>query len=135
MCVPANIVKWRIPVIIGVVVVIVGWAIIQLLPSGGTSSGQDLTGVMVFHSDLPFTVQVAAYRESEIAEQKVLELRKQGEEAYWQKTGEESIWFRVRIGGFDTLETAKQYAEDLLSRKLIDNYYIANFSDGYYRNP
>ncbi len=132
---PANVTKWRVPVIVGVLVVIISWAIIQLLPSGGSASRQDLTEVLVYHSDLPFTVQAAAFREPEIAEQKVLELRKQGEEAYWQKTDGESVWYRVRVGGFATLETAKHYAEDLISRKLIDNYYIANFSDGYYRNP
>jgi hypothetical protein len=127
--------KWRVPVIIGVIVVIVGWAVVQLLPSGDSTSGQDLKEVLVYHSEQPFTVQVAAYREPEIAEQKVLELRKLGEEAYWQKTGEESLWYRVRVGGFVTLESAKQYAEGMMTRKLIDNYYIANFTDGYYRNP
>lgn len=132
---PVMISRWRIPVIIGVIVVIVGWAVVQLLPSGDSTSDQDLTEVMVYHSDLPFTVQVAAYREPGIAEQKVLELRKQGEEAYWQKTGEESVWYRVRVGAFVTLESAKQYAEEMMTRKLIDNYYIANFTDGYYRNP
>ncbi len=132
---PAIVTKWRVPVIIGVLVVIIGWAIIQLLPSGGSTGGQDLTEVLVYHSDLPFAVQVAAYREQEIAEQKVMELWRQGEEAYWQKTDGESVWYRVRVGGFASLEAAKHYAEDLMNRKLIDNYYIANFSDGYYRNP
>jgi hypothetical protein len=134
---PVDVAKYRVPAAIGVFVVIVVWAVVQVvpLPMRGPGSGQEGLAPLVYHSDLPFTVQVAAFRELGQAEQMVLHLRRNNEEAYWQKTDGENPWYRVRVGGFATLETARKYAENMIERQLIDNYYIANFADGYYRNP
>ena len=116
--------------------VFIVWGIQSLIPKrSGDFTEQDPSMNLVYHSHLPFTVQVAAFRGSGEAERMVLELRSKGEEAYWQKSDGEKPWYRVRIGGFATQAVAKTHAEDLIKRQLIENYYIANFVDGYYRNP
>jgi hypothetical protein len=91
--------------------------------------------MQVYQSDLRYTIQVSAYRDQTQAEQMVTKLRSLGEEAYWQKTDGQRPWYRVRVGGYATQGDAKRHAEDLIARKLISNYYVANFSVGYYRNP
>lgn len=128
--------RWLYPAAIGLSVVIIGWVIFQIIPPVSEESSSQDRGVMkVYHSDLLFTVQIAAFRNPVEAENMTMALRLKGEEAYWQKSDGEKPWYRVRIGGFETQESAKKYAEDLISRELIENYYIANFSDGYYKNP
>jgi cell division protein FtsN len=78
---------------------------------------------------------VAAFRTQAEAETMTLRLRHSGEEAYWQKSEGDKPWFRVRLGGFQSQDDAKKHAEALVSRKMIDNYYVANFIDGYYSIP
>jgi hypothetical protein len=134
--VPLSTRRWLYPIVIGVLLVILGWGLIKIIPSPAPETvSPDRSGLKVYHSALPFTVQVAAFRTQAEAESMMLRLRRTGEEAYWQKSEGEKPWYRVRLGGFQTQDDAKNHAEDLVARKLIDNYYVANFIDGYYSTP
>jgi len=130
--------RWAYPIVIVGLLVIAGWGIVRMIPPPSRSDEPPAPvreELKVYHSGLPFTVQVAAFREQADADSMVSRLRQNREEAYWQKSEGAKPWFRVRVGGFQTQEAAKKHAEELIASKLIDNYYIANFIDGYYMAP
>jgi len=130
--------RWAYPIVVVGLLVIAGWGIVRMIPSppkAKESPPPAREELRVYHSELPFTVQVAAFRDQVDADSMVSRLRENHEEAYWQKSGEVKPWFRVRVGGFQTQDSAKRHAEELIARRLIDNYYIANFIDGYYMAP
>ena len=120
--------------ILAVVVILVAIRYLETPEPEPKQSPPDRSVVQVYHSNLRFTIQVAAYRDQAQAEQLVSSLRSSSEEAYWQKTDGDRPWYRIRVGSFSTQSDAKHYAEGLLAKRLITNYYVANFSDGYYRN-
>jgi hypothetical protein len=121
--------------ILVVVAILVGIRYLETPEPASKPVPPDYSVMQIYHSNLRFTIQVAAYRDQAQAEQMVSRLRSLGEEAYWQKTDGDRPWYRIRVGSFSTQGEAKNYAESLLAKKLITNYYVANFSDGYYRNP
>jgi cell division protein FtsN len=76
----------------------------------------------------PFTLQVAAYLKVEHAEKYVAELKDQGLDAYYTEAkGSTSHWFQVRISHFPTKDAARLYGEDLKSKGIIDDFYVANY--------
>jgi len=76
----------------------------------------------------PFTLQVAAYLKVEYAEKYVAELKDQGLDAYYTKAkGSKSHWFQVRISHFPTKDAARIHGEDLKSKGIIDDFYVANY--------
>ncbi len=98
---------------------------------GGPPASEEISLKVV--SEQPFTIQVAAFRERERAERVIQELARAGENAYLVSTaGESSIWHQVRLGHFDTSAEAKTAAENLVKRKIITGYFIANFQAGTY---
>ena len=76
----------------------------------------------------PFTLQVAAYLKEADARRYVDQLTAQGLDAYWTRaTGSSKTWFQVRISHFKTKAEARAFGEDLKARRLIGDYYVANY--------
>jgi len=76
----------------------------------------------------PFTIQVAAYLNSVHAHRFVDQLKKQGLDAYWNEAmSGNKKWYQVRVSHFADKRSARQYAEALKARGIIEDYYIANY--------
>ncbi len=76
----------------------------------------------------PFTIQVAAYLKPDYAHQYVDRLKKQGLDAYWREvTSGNKRWYQVRVSHFPDKDSARQYAESLKAKGMIDDYYVANY--------
>jgi hypothetical protein len=76
----------------------------------------------------PFTLQVAAYLKVEHAEKYVATLKNKGLDAYYTEAkGSKSHWFQVRISHFPTKDAARAHGEDLKSKGIIDDFYVANY--------
>ena len=76
----------------------------------------------------PFTLQVAAYLKKEQAEHYVEALKKFGLDAYWTEAqGVKTRWYQVRLSHFPTKDSARAYGERLKARRIIDDFYVANY--------
>jgi hypothetical protein len=77
----------------------------------------------------PFTLQAAAYLKSEHAVKYVASLKKQGFDAYWQEAvSGNKKWYQVRISHFADKASARAFGEQLKSKGIIDDYYVANYN-------
>jgi hypothetical protein len=76
----------------------------------------------------PFTIQVAAYLKSEDAKRYVQELKQKELDAFWTKaTSAKRTWYQVKVSHFPTKAQAQQYGDQLKSKGLIDDFYVANY--------
>ena len=76
----------------------------------------------------PFTLQVAAYLNSQHAKRYVEKLKKQGLDAYWTEAVRgQKRWYQVRLSHFADKKSARDYGEELKSRRIIEDYYVANY--------
>ncbi len=76
----------------------------------------------------PFTLQVAAYLSETDARRYVDQLKGQELDAYWTRaSGSNKTWYQVRISHFKTKAEARTVGEDLKTRQLIGDYYVANY--------
>ena len=76
----------------------------------------------------PFTLQVAAYLKEADAQRYVEQLKAKGLDAYWTRaSGNNKTWYQVRVSHFQTKAQARAMGEDLKARKLIADYYVANY--------
>jgi SPOR domain len=76
----------------------------------------------------PFTIQVAAYLKAPDAQRVVDRLIGQKLDAYWTKAASANrTWYQVKVSHFATREAAQQYGQDLKSRGLIDDFFVANY--------
>lgn len=76
----------------------------------------------------PFTLQVAAYLNETDARRYVDQLKGRGLDAYWNRaSGSNKTWYQVRISHFKTKAEARTVGEDLKTRQLIGDYYVANY--------
>jgi hypothetical protein len=79
----------------------------------------------------PFTIQVAAYLKAEDAQRVAAQLKAKGLDAYWtEAVGAKRNWYQVRIDHFATKAAARKFGEDLKTKGLINDFYVAN-----YRSP
>jgi hypothetical protein len=78
-----------------------------------------------------YTLQVASFRDRPKAEAFADRLQKLGYAAYCgeSRTSEEDVWYYVRISRFEDKQEARKFADDLKSKGIIDDYYIANFTE------
>ncbi len=78
--------------------------------------------------DDPFTLQVAAFLQEGEALDYVDQLKKNGLDAYWNRTtGNNKTWYQVRVSHFKSKDEARSMGEILKTRGLIDDYYVANY--------
>lgn len=76
----------------------------------------------------PFTIQVAAYLKGDDAQLFVDQLKQHGLDAFWtEATSANRKWYQVKVSHFRTKDLAMQYGQELKSKGLIDDYYVANF--------
>jgi len=75
----------------------------------------------------PFTLQVAAYLKPQDAEKYVKYLKTKKLDAFWiKKRGKRKVWYQVRVSHFADKDSAKAYGNNLKSRGIIDDFYVAN---------
>lgn len=76
----------------------------------------------------PFTIQVAAYINPNDAKGYVRMLKDKGLDAYLTKaTSASRVWYQVKVAHFPTKAQARQYGDQLKSKGLIDDFYVANY--------
>ena len=79
----------------------------------------------------PFTIQVAAYLKPEDAEGYVQTLKSKGLDAFSTRaTSAQRVWYQVKVSHFPTKTQAQQYGDQLKSKGLIDDFYVANYKQG-----
>jgi len=78
-----------------------------------------------------YTVQVASFRNSPQAISFADRLQQLGYPAYWGESSisPENVWFFVRISRFEVKQKAKEFAEELKSKDIIDDFYITNYKE------
>lgn len=76
-----------------------------------------------------YSVQIAAVRSQQCAEDLRGGLHMRGLEAYWVRIvlPEHGVFYRVRLGKFPSIETAYSYAESLLETGLLESYAITTY--------
>lgn len=76
-----------------------------------------------------YSVQIAAVRSQQSADDMRSGLLVQGLEAYWVKgvLPEHGVFYRVRLGKFSSIESAYTYAEALLNSGLLESYAITAY--------
>ncbi len=76
-----------------------------------------------------YSVQIAAVRSQQCAEDMRGGLYARGLEAYWVRIvlPEHGVFYRVRLGKFPSIETAYSYAESLLDTGLLESYAITTY--------
>jgi len=58
----------------------------------------------------------------------VTALKNKGLDAYYTEAkGSKSHWFQVRISHFPTKDAARAHGEELKSKGIIDDFYVANY--------
>lgn len=84
----------------------------------------------------PFTIQVAAYVNVVDARNVVERLKQHGLDAFWTEANSaERTWYQVKVSHFETKALARQYGQELKTKGLIDDFYVANYSKPQHQNP
>lgn len=108
----AKVKQGQVPPVCLALMVIVFW----LLPCSAQAAGE-------------YSVQIAAVRSQQCAEDMRGGLYARGLEAYWVRIvlPEHGVFYRVRLGKFPSIETAYSYAESLLETGLLESYAITTY--------
>lgn len=76
----------------------------------------------------PFTIQVAAYMSAGDAQDFVDQLAQKGLAAFRTKAASANrTWYQVKVSHFATKAEAQSYGNELKSKGLIDDFYVANY--------
>lgn len=76
----------------------------------------------------PYTLQVAAYLKPEHARQYMASLKKQNIDAYLKESVEkDKNWYQVRVSHFPDKKSAIEYGENLKSKGIISDFFVANY--------
>lgn len=76
----------------------------------------------------PFTIQVAAYVKSEDARRFVDQLIQEGLDAFWtEAVSANRSWCQVKVSHFASRQEAQKYGQELKTKGLIDDFYVANY--------
>ena len=76
----------------------------------------------------PFTIQVAAFTRAGDAKRFVDQLIIKGLDAFWTKASSTNrTWYQVKVSHFASKAQARSYGNELKSRGLIDDFYVANY--------
>lgn len=89
--------------------------------------GSDVIGLDKREELKIYTLQVAAFTSPKQAHALIDSLRKKGvRDVYQVKTKRKSgeIWYKIRVGRFDSNENARRFANQLISQKSIKNYFV-----------
>ncbi|MBZ0263151.1 SPOR domain-containing protein, partial [bacterium] len=107
--------------------------LIFLIAPHGTRTNNSVSKKGIVTSQLPYTNQIASFRDEKRAIYLIQELRNQGFEAYLvDYKGEKSRWYRVRLGQYNDIASARHQADSLILSRKISEYFVTRFEDGYY---
>lgn len=108
------------------VVAVIGWRHLQDRPV--EPDAQATAKVQIVITD-PFTVQVAAYLKAEDAQRFVDQLRQSKLDAFWTRATNAAnrTWYQVKVSHFSDRQGAEQYGQELKTKGLIDDFYVANY--------
>lgn len=120
-----GVIRW---IIAGALVAVVIFGLVKTVSFQRAPSTSSLEVV----SDKPFTIQIAAFKDRTRAERAIKELNIPGLKAYISATGGETVWYQIRLGHYDSLDQARKAADELKKKRIISNYFIANFTSGKY---
>lgn len=78
-----------------------------------------------------YTLQVASFPDTSLAEKFVAKLQRAGEKPGWGtvELPKRGRWTRVFIGSFKTIETARLYGKELVERRIIEEYLVKTTDD------
>lgn len=84
----------------------------------------------------PFTIQVAAYLKAADARRFVEQLRQSGLDAYWTRATNATnrTWYQVKVSHFADRQGAQKYGQELKTKGLIDDFYVANYEHAQRQN-
>ncbi len=109
-----------------VVVVMAGWRFFSR-PHEESISSKTVVAEKIVVID-PFTIQVAAYLKPEDAQRFVDQLLEKGLDAFWtQAKSANRTWYQVKVSHFADRKGAQTYGQELKSKGLIDDFYVANY--------
>ena len=92
---------------------------------------QPLLPVGEVRSDLPYTLQIAAFQAQDAAVDKIRSLREADVDAYYVINEKNDLrWYRIRIGRFASTREATLFADSLRGEGVIQEYYVATFEQG-----
>ena len=76
-----------------------------------------------------YTIQIASFRNREQAIGLSDRMKTLGFPAYWgeSRISDDNVWYYVRISRFEEKQEAKEFGDDLKSRGIIDDFYVANY--------
>ncbi len=76
-----------------------------------------------------YTIQAASFRNRDQAKIFLELLKNKGLPAYWgeSRSSDQNVWYYVRISRFEGKQEAKKFGEDLKSKGIIDDFYVANY--------
>ena len=121
-----NVIRW---VLGAAMAVIIGFGLIKVMFTEKPSSEQVSLEVI---SDLPFTIQIAAFKDPIRAENAIRKLEIPGMKPYLVIAGENPTWYQIRLGHFSSRAEAQKTADSLKAQRFISDYFIANFLPGTY---
>ena len=102
-----------------------GWRLLQIQPKAPPEV-KELPQIPVTTD--PFTIQVAAYLSEADAQRFVDQLVQHGLAAFWTKAASvRRTWYQVKVSHFATKAEAQAYGNQLKARRLIDDFYVANY--------
>jgi SPOR domain len=77
----------------------------------------------------PYTIQVAAYLKHDDAALYADRLKQAGLDAFWTEAASANrTWYQVKVSHFATRTQAQNYGDQLKTRGIIDDFYVANYS-------
>jgi hypothetical protein len=108
------------------VAMVAGWNYMQTRPVEPVA--QQAVKVPIEITD-PFTIQVAAYLKAEDAQRFVDQLREHELDAFWTRAtnAENRTWYQVKVSHFANRQGAQQFGQELKSKGVIDDFYVANY--------
>lgn len=107
--------------------VVAGWHMLGT-HSSSLIPGEPATAPIPTPVSDPYTIQVAAYFTPDDAQKIVDSLKKEGIDAYYTKAASSNrTWYQVKVSHFASREEASQYGEQLKTKGVIDDFYVANY--------
>jgi SPOR domain len=111
------------------ILIVVGWRMVGRKPLQHPPVPEPQAPAVSAPTIDPFTIQVAAYLKAEDAQAYVDRLKQQKIDAFWTKaTSGQRTWYQVKVSHFASKDAARKYGETLKTQGMIDDFYVANYT-------
>lgn len=130
-----HIAKWSAVIVFAAIVIISGISTIKYIsetresPESTSSPAAKPPEIAVSGR---FTIQVASYRNRNLAISESNRLKQLGfPNAYWgeSRISDDNVWYYVRISRFEGKQETKEFGDNLKSKGIIDDFYVANYKE------